>query len=161
MTLSVYESTSIDVSSTNYAEDKYKLLECHLYSRLNRQPGRSWLQQNARLLALHVSLYIAASYPPCVTFHFPWHNSTNAASSSSCRATIDDSYKEFIAPIQVQMLLAVAGLPCCHYNYATTQTDRGDASCTCCVSKVQSIFISGIKSYSVVPVFRSSVFSSI
>ena len=85
-------------------------------------------------------MLIAASYPPCVTFHFPWHNSTDAASSSSCRATIDDSHKVFVAPIQVH------------------NTNRSlDASCTCCVGKVQSIFISGIKSYSVVPVFRSSV----
>ena len=32
--------------------------------------------------------------------------------SSSCRATIKDSHKVFIAPIQVQMQIAVAGLLC-------------------------------------------------
>ena len=32
--------------------------------------------------------------------------------SSSCRATIKDFYKVFIASIQVQMQVAVAGLPC-------------------------------------------------
>ena len=46
----------------------------------------------------------------CVT----WHNSTDVA-SSSCRATIHDSHKVFVASIQVQMQMAVAGLPCCDY----------------------------------------------
>ncbi len=45
------------------------------------QTGRSWLQQNARVLTSATRNLIAASYPPCVTFHFPWHKSTDAASS--------------------------------------------------------------------------------
>ena len=56
--------------------------------------------------------HIAVSYPPCVTIHFPWHSSTDAASSSSCRPTIENSHKVFIALIQVHMQIAVAGLPC-------------------------------------------------
>ena len=59
----------------------------------------AWLQQNARLLTLATHKLIAARYPPCVTIHFPWHNSTDVTSSSSCRATINDFHAVFIALI--------------------------------------------------------------
>ena len=70
------------------------------------QTERSWLQQNSRLQTHATCKLIAASYPPCVTIHFLWHNSTDVA-TTSCRVTADVSHKVFIAPIKVQMQMAV------------------------------------------------------
>ena len=64
-------------------------------------------------------------------------------SSSSCRASIHDSYKVFIAPIQVQNQIPVAGLPC--WTVAS-------------VLWLAKFFISGQFHYSVIPLFCYSVF---
>ena len=85
MIVSLHEGISIEVSLCRTI--KCKLSERHL--KLNAQTARSWLQQDARLLTRTTCRLIAARYPPCVTIEFPWHTSTDAASSSSCRETID------------------------------------------------------------------------
>lgn len=51
----------------------------------------------------------------------PAHNT-----SSSCRATIDDSHKVFIAPMQVLMQKAVAGLPSCTVVLACSRWSSSD-----------------------------------
>ena len=83
LTLNVYEGTSIEVSLTLalLRTIKNKLSERHL--KLNAQTGRSWLQQNARLLTRTTRKLIAATYVSSA-IHFPWHNSiaSDAASSS-------------------------------------------------------------------------------
>ena len=94
VTLSLYEGTSSEV-----AQHCWRLIQIVWSSlKLNAQTGRSWLQQNAMLLTRATRKLIAARYPPCVSIHFPWHNSINAVSSCSCRATNDSINR----PVSVQ-----------------------------------------------------------
>ena len=86
MTLSLYEGISIEVSSTVLRTNINCLSERHL--KINVQTARSWLQQNARLLARATCKLIPVSYSPCVAIYFPWHTNTDVA-SSSCRETTD------------------------------------------------------------------------
>jgi len=83
----------------------------------------------------------------------------------SCRATTEDSHVVFIAPIQVQMLLAVAVPPCwtftvgaqCSellYNTTVAELPRRMATACAVLKRFKEFFISG--QLNIIPLFRYS-----